>query len=47
VQRGLVGSIIQRLESRGYQLVGLKLVQVSQELAVPSAVSYPGPARLT
>lgn len=33
VQRGLVGTIIQRLESRGYQLVGLKLVQVSQELA--------------
>ena len=33
VQRGLVGTIIQRLESRVYQLVGLKLMQVSQELA--------------
>ncbi|MEN9222755.1 MAG: nucleoside-diphosphate kinase [Thermostichus sp. BF3_bins_97] len=33
VQRGLVGPIIQRLESRGYQLVGMKLLQVSQELA--------------
>lgn len=33
VQRGLVGTIIQRLENRGYQLVGLKLMQVSRELA--------------
>ncbi len=33
VQRCLVGSIIQRLETRGFQLVGLKLIQVNQELA--------------
>ena len=33
VQRGLVGTIIQRFETRGYQLVGLKLMQVSQALA--------------
>ncbi len=33
VQRQLVGSIIQRLEIRGFKLVGLKLMQVSRELA--------------
>lgn len=33
VQRGLVGEIIQRFESKGFTLVGLKLVQVSQALA--------------
>jgi nucleoside-diphosphate kinase len=33
VQRGLVGPILARLEARGLKLVGLKLVQVSQELA--------------
>src|SRR5262245_25466090 len=33
VQRGLVGPILSRLEARGLKLVGLKLVQVSRELA--------------
>ncbi len=33
VQRQLVGQIIQRFESRGFKLVGLKLIQVSQTLA--------------
>jgi nucleoside-diphosphate kinase len=33
VQRGLVGPILTRLEARGLKLVGLKLVQVSQDLA--------------
>jgi nucleoside-diphosphate kinase len=33
VQRGLVGAIIARLERRGLRIVGLKLVQVSEELA--------------
>jgi nucleoside-diphosphate kinase len=33
VQRGLVGPILTRLESRGLKIVGLKLVQVSSELA--------------
>ncbi len=33
VQRQLVGTIMQRFESRGFQLVGLKQIQVSQELA--------------
>ncbi len=33
VQRQLVGPIIQRFEGRGFQLVGLKQITVSQELA--------------
>ena len=33
VQRGLVGPILTRLESRGLKIVGLKLVQVPQALA--------------
>ena len=33
VQRGLVGEVITRLERRGLQLVGMKLMQVSDELA--------------
>jgi nucleoside-diphosphate kinase len=33
VQRGLVGEIIRRFESKGFTLVGLKLMQVSRELA--------------
>ncbi|MBI4494906.1 MAG: nucleoside-diphosphate kinase [Chloroflexi bacterium] len=33
VQRGLIGSILARLEARGLKLVGLKLVAVSTELA--------------
>lgn len=33
VQRGLVGEIISRLERRGLRLVGMKLMQISKELA--------------
>jgi nucleoside-diphosphate kinase len=33
VQRGLVGPILSRLEARGLKIVGLKLVQVSPDLA--------------
>ncbi|UZQ53274.1 nucleoside-diphosphate kinase [Trichothermofontia sichuanensis B231] len=33
VQRGLVGEIIGRFERKGFTLVGLKLLNVSQELA--------------
>jgi nucleoside-diphosphate kinase len=33
VQRGLVGEVISRLEKRGLQLVGLKLMQITEELA--------------
>lgn len=33
VQRQLIGDIIGRFEAKGFTLVGLKLIQVSQELA--------------
>ena len=33
VQRGLVGEVIRRFEAKGFTLVGLKLVQVSKDLA--------------
>jgi nucleoside-diphosphate kinase len=33
VQRGLVGRIISRLEDKGLQLVGLKLMQIDDALA--------------
>lgn len=33
VQRGLVGEIIRRFETKGFTLVGLKVLQVSRELA--------------
>jgi nucleoside-diphosphate kinase len=33
VQRGLVGEIIGRLERRGLQLAGMKLMQITEELA--------------
>jgi nucleoside-diphosphate kinase len=33
VQRALVGEIIRRFETKGFTLVGLKLMQVSRELA--------------
>lgn len=33
MQRGLVGEIISRLERRGLRLVGMKLMQISKELA--------------
>lgn len=33
VQRGLVGEVIRRFETKGFTLVGLKMVQVSRDLA--------------
>jgi len=33
VQRGLIGQVIDRLERRGLKLVGMKLMQVDEELA--------------
>lgn len=33
VQRGLVGPIISRFEQKGYKIVGLKMMQISRELA--------------
>src|SRR5215470_8871800 len=42
VQRGLIGPILSRLESRGLKIVGLKLVQVSQELAARHYAEHEG-----
>jgi nucleoside-diphosphate kinase len=42
VQRGLVGPILTRLEARGLKIVGLKLVQVSQELAARHYAEHEG-----
>lgn len=33
VQKGLIGEIISRLEKKGFKLVGMKFMQVSNELA--------------
>ena len=42
VQRGLVGPILARLEARGLKLVGLKLVQVSNDLAARHYAEHAG-----
>ena len=42
VQRGLVGPILTRLEARGLKIVGLKLVQVSQQLAARHYAEHEG-----
>jgi nucleoside-diphosphate kinase len=44
VQRGLVGPILSRLEGRGLKLVGLKLVQVSPDLAARHYAEHEGKA---
>src|SRR5947208_16945629 len=33
VQRGLIGNVITRIEQRGLKIVGLKLIQITPELA--------------
>lgn len=33
VKRGLIGRILKRFENKGYKIVGLKMLQVSKELA--------------
>jgi len=42
VQRGLIGPIVSRLESRGLKIVGMKLVQVSQQLAARHYAEHEG-----
>ncbi|XP_007237610.3 nucleoside diphosphate kinase, mitochondrial isoform X1 [Astyanax mexicanus] len=39
VQRRLIGQVIKRFEQRGFQLVGLKMLQVSEELLSQHYVS--------
>lgn len=33
VRRGLVGDVVKRIEAKGYRIVGMKLLQISDELA--------------
>ncbi|MDE3230321.1 MAG: nucleoside-diphosphate kinase [Chloroflexota bacterium] len=33
VQRGLIGQVLARFETKGFKIVGLKLIQISTELA--------------
>lgn len=33
IQRGLIGQIINRFEQRGLQIIGLKMIQISNDLA--------------
>jgi len=33
VKRGLIGRIIERFENKGYQIIGLKIMTISRELA--------------
>ncbi|MFN8556690.1 MAG: nucleoside-diphosphate kinase [Dehalococcoidia bacterium] len=42
MQRGLAGEILARLERRGLKIVGLKLVQVSRELAEEHYAEHKG-----
>ncbi|HOU40545.1 MAG TPA: nucleoside-diphosphate kinase [Promineifilum sp.] len=42
VQRGLIGEIITRLERRGLKLLGLKLMQMTRELAAAHYAAHEG-----
>jgi nucleoside-diphosphate kinase len=44
VQRGLIGEIVRRLEGRGLKLIGLKMMQVSRELAARHYAEHQGKA---
>lgn len=42
VQRGLIGPIVTRLERRGLRIAGMKLIQVSEELARQHYAAHDG-----
>lgn len=42
VQRGLTGEIIRRLEQRGLRIIGMKFMQVSEELAKKHYAEHDG-----
>jgi len=44
VQRGLVGEIVRRFESRGLKLVGLKMIRISRQLAGEYYAEHKGKA---
>jgi nucleoside-diphosphate kinase len=42
VQRGLVGEVLSRFEARGMKLVGLKMMQITPELAARHYAEHQG-----
>lgn len=42
VQRGLIGEIIKRFETKGYKIIGLKMLQVSDEQAKAHYAEHEG-----
>jgi nucleoside-diphosphate kinase len=42
VQRGLTGEILKRFEQRGLRIIGMKLIQVSEELAKKHYIEHDG-----
>ena len=42
IKRGLMGKIIQRIEDKGYKIVGMKLMNVSKELASKHYAEHAG-----
>ena len=42
VQRGLIGEILKRFEAKGFKLKGLKLIQVTNELAKEHYAEHEG-----
>ena len=42
VQRGLIGQILSRFESKGFKIVGLKLIHISPELAARHYAEHQG-----
>ena len=42
VQRGLIGEIVKRFETKGYKIIGLKMLQVSDEQAKAHYAEHEG-----
>ena len=42
VKRGLIGKVIQRFEDKGFKIVGMKLLQVSPEMAAAHYAEHKG-----
>lgn len=42
VRRGLVGEVLRRFETKGYKVIGLKMLQVSNELAAAHYAEHEG-----
>ena len=42
VQRGLIGEIVKRFEQKGYKVIGLKMLQVTDEQAKAHYAEHEG-----